>query len=389
MYKVLGGNTLSVYFFIELALILIGTKLLGYITKNLHMTNVVGALVAGLILGPSLLGLISQSEFIIKTSELGVVILMFSAGLETDLYELKSAGLASLFIALLGVLFPLILGFILCNYMFNLDLMQSLFVGVVLTSTSVSITAETLKELGKIKTKAATAIMGACIIDDILGIILLSIITSLKDNTVNIKAMSIRIILFLIFSLLSIKLLSRFFNFLCRKIYHKNRMPIYALIFCLLLSFISERYFKIASIIGAYLAGTIISINSEAFAVKRKLGVLSYLLLSPIFFASIGIKTHFDGLVGGLLIFTLLLLLIAILTKILGCGLASKLCGYSLKDSIIIGVGMVSRGEVALIITNLGVSLGLLSETLFSPVVLVVIVTTLLTPMLLSLIYKT
>ncbi len=389
MYKVLGGNILSIYFFIELALILIGTKLLGYITKNLHMTNVVGALVAGLILGPSLLGLISQSEFIIKASELGVVMLMFSAGLETDLYELKRAGLASLFIALLGVLFPLFLGFILSHYIFNLDIMQSLFIGVVLTSTSVSITAETLKELGKIKTKAATAIMGACIIDDILGIILLSIITSLKDNSVNVKAISARIILFLVFSLLSIKILSKLFNFLCKKDYHKSRMPIYALIFCLLLSFISERYFKIASIIGAYLAGTIISTNSEAFAVKRKLGVLSYLLLSPIFFASIGIKTHFDGLGGSLLIFTLLLLLVAILTKMLGCGLASKLCGYSSKDSFVIGVGMVSRGEIALIITNLGVNLGLLSEALFSPVVLVVIVTTLLTPILLSLDYKT
>lgn len=389
MYKVLGGNILSIYFFIELALILAGTKLLGYITKNLHMTNVVGALIAGLILGPSLLGIIPQSEFIIKASELGVVMLMFSSGLETDLYELKSAGLASFFIALLGVLFPLSLGFILCHYIFNLDLMQSLFIGVVLTSTSVSITAETLKELGKIKTKAATAIMGACIIDDILGIILLSVITSLKGSTVDIKAISMRIVLFLIFSLLSIKLLSKFFNFLCRRNYHKNRMPIYALILCLLLSFISERYFKIAAIIGAYLSGTIISINSEAFAVKKKLGVLSYLLLSPIFFASIGIKTHFDGLGGSLLIFTLLLFLVAILTKIFGCGLASKLCGYSSKDAFIIGIGMISRGEVALIITNLGVNLGLLSETLFSPVVLVVIVTTLLTPILLSLVYKT
>jgi Kef-type K+ transport system membrane component KefB len=379
---------LTPYFFIELAIILAGTKLLGYITKNLRMTNVAGALIAGVFLGPAVLGLINKSEFIVHAAGLGVVVLMFTAGLETDMEELRKCGFAAFVIALFGVLLPLGASYFISRHVFSLDTLQSLFIGVVLTSTSVSITAETLQQLGRMRTKSAAAIMGACIIDDILGIMLLSIITSMAVPQSSSSKTFVHIGLFFLFSAVSIKALPGVFNVLCSKEIHRARMPFYAFIFCLIMAFVSEYYFSISSIIGAYLAGAIISTTSQCNYVKRKINALSYLLLSPIFFASIGVKTEFIFFDTSLFLFTIILFITAVLTKLAGCGVGALLCGYSLADSSRIGIGMVSRGEVALIIINLGAVSGLISQQIFTPIVLIVLVTTLITPILLSNAYR-
>lgn len=388
---------LSVNFLLDLAIILLSTKALGILTKKIQMPQVVGALVAGLILGPACLGVIHETDFISKMSELGVIVLMFGAGLGTDVKELKKCGKASLIIALIGVIVPMIGGFFVAGLFNNSGnfftmgskvLLENIFIGVVLTATSVSITVETLQELGKLKTASGTAILGAAVIDDVLGIILLTIITGMSDPSVNISIVLLKIVSFFVFAFIIGYIFYHIFNRYGEYHGEKRRIPLLAFVFCLIMSFIAERYFGVADITGAYIAGIVLSNTTRSDYIQTKIEIISYMLLAPIFFANVGIKTTFTNLNGSMFLFTILLLFIAIITKIVGCGLGAKMCGYSKDESLKIGVGMISRGEVALIVANIGVSMKLMSDKYFAPVILVVIVTTLVTPILLKLVYS-
>ncbi|MBU3111217.1 cation:proton antiporter [Clostridium lacusfryxellense] len=387
---------LDINFLLDLAIILISTKVLGLLTKKIQMPQVVGALIAGLILGPTILNVVHETAFIDKMAELGVIGLMFIAGLETDVKEMKKCGKSSFVIALLGVLIPLGGGFLVAiafsdtplSAMSQIELLKNIFIGVILTATSVSITVETLREMGKLKTPTGTAILGAAVIDDIIGIILFTIILGFADPSIGVMSILIRILLFFVFAIIIAIVFNYVFKHLSDKYVQKRRVPIYGMVFCLMLSYVSEKFFGITDITGAYLAGIIISNVNQSDYILGKFEVLSYMLLSPIFFASIGIKTHITGISSNLLIFTTLLLLVAILSKIIGCGLGAKLTGFTNENSLKIGIGMISRGEVALIVAGKGAVAGLMSKVFFVPVVIVVIVTTLLTPMLLKLVYK-
>ncbi len=386
---------LEIDFFLDLAIILMSTKILGLLTKKIHMPQVVGALTAGIILGPTLLNVVHETDFIQKMAELGVIALMFTAGLETDIDEMKKCGKASLVIALMGILVPLIGGFLVAmafsdtplSEITKLQLLQNIFIGIILTATSVSITVETLREMGKLKTPTGTAILGAAIIDDIVGIILFTIVLSLGDESVSILSVFLRIGLFFVFAAIT----AIAFNYVFKRLSNygkKRRVPIYGMVFCLILAYVAEKFFGIADITGAYLAGIIISNVKQSDYILGKFEVMSYMLLSPIFFASIGIKTHITSLSGYILAFTGVLLVVAIVSKIIGCGLGARLTGYTKKDSLRIGVGMVSRGEVALIIAGKGATAGLMTTIFFVPLIIVVIITTLLTPILLKLVYS-
>lgn len=383
-------------FLLFLAIILISTKVCGLFTRKINMPQVVGALVAGVILGPSVLNLIqmeSDGNFLAYMAEIGVILLMFCAGLETDLTELKENGLASFVVAVCGVLLPLLGGFVSYALYFHVDVsdfrecMKAVFVGVVLTATSVSITVETLRELGHLKGKVGATILGAAIIDDILGIIVLTVVTSLEDTSVNPATVLGKIALyFLVIGVLWF-ILSKAKGWIEKKD-HLRRTAILSLAFCFLMAYASEQFFGIADITGAYFAGLMLcSMKIESY-VERRVSIPSYLIFSPVFFASIGMKTNLDGLNGSLILFSLILLAIAILTKVLGCGLGAKLCKYTTKESLQIGVGMISRGEVALIVAQKGYQAGMLNDDLFAPIVLVVIVTTLITPILLGMVFK-
>lgn len=389
----------SYRFLLDLAIILLCTKLLGLATKRVQMPQVVGALLAGLILGPSMLGILNKTEFITSIAELGVIVLMFSAGLETDIKELKKTGKASFIIALLGVVFPIIGGF-LVSYFFNKPgmiesdagcsiFLQNVFVGVILTATSVSITVETLKEMGKLKTRSGNAILGAAIIDDILGIIALTIVTSLADPTVNVAVVLLKIVAFFAFSLIV--------GYIFYKVYKKwtasaerglHRHVIIAFVFCLLMAYCAEQFFGVADITGAYIAGLIISNTERSAFVQSKFDTLSYLLLSPVFFASIGLQVQIPHMTPMIIAFTLILVIVAVITKIIGCGLGAKLCGYMPYQYRRIGVGMISRGEVALIVASKGAALGMLGSAFMGPVVIVVVITTIITPILLKIVFK-
>ncbi|HFE9684024.1 TPA: cation:proton antiporter [Clostridium perfringens] len=384
---------LSYEFLFDLALILISTKLFGLITKKVRMPQVVGALVAGVILGPAVLNVLSETEFIQKLAELGVIVLMFTAGLETDINQLKKTGKASFIIAVLGVIIPLVGGFFIAN-IFNKGndvntILQNVFIGIILTATSVSITVETLKEMGKLKTRAGNAILGAAIIDDILGIIALTITTSLADPSINVIIVLAKIVMFFIFAGLAGYLFHWAFIKLDER-YQRDlrRFVIFAFVFCLLLSFSAEEFFGVADITGAFIAGLVISDSNRSNYLNSRFETLSYMLLSPIFFASIGIKVQLTAMTKTIFIFAILLLIVAILSKIFGCALGAKLCKYSNRESIQIGTGMISRGEVALIVANKGIAMGLMLPEFLAPVVIVVVVTTIVTPILLKVVFN-
>lgn len=388
-----GFIVLSYEFLFDLALILISTKLLGLITKRVRMPQVVGALLAGVILGPAILNVLSETEFIQQLAELGVIVLMFTAGLETDINQLKKTGKASFIIAVLGVIIPLIGGFFIAS-IFNKGadsniVLQNVFIGIILTATSVSITVETLKEMGKLSTRAGNAILGAAIIDDILGIVALTLTTSLADPSINVLLVLGKIVMFFIFAGLSGYLFHWAFIKLDER-YQRDlrRFVIIAFVFCLLLSFIAEEFFGVADITGAFIAGLVISDSNRTKYLNSRFETLSYMLLSPIFFASIGIKVELTTMTKSIFIFAILLLLIAIISKIIGCGLGAKLCHYSNSEAIQIGTGMVSRGEVALIIANKGIAMGLMLPEFLAPVVIVVVVTTIVTPILLKIAFN-
>lgn len=265
-------------------------------------------------------------------------------------------------------------------------MLKAAFIGVILTATSVSITVETLREMGKLKSRVGTAIMAAAVIDDVLGIIVLTVLTGFTDSTVQPVTIFIRIIAYFIcLAIVAIVIRKAFAHLRARIWGNHRRIAIYALAFCFILSFVSEHFFGIADITGAYFAGLMLSDHGETrtYVVKR-INTMSYMLFSPIFFASIGIKTELAGLDGNLILFAVALTIVAILTKIIGCGIGARITGFKTYDAVSIGLGMVSRGEVALIVAQKGSMAGLISGTMFPPVVLMVIVTTLVTPLLLK-----
>ena len=398
-------------FLLQIAIILLSTKLLGLLTKRISLPQVVGALAAGIVLGPMVLNVVQRNDLIVSLAELGVIVLMFSAGLETDIQELKKAGLASFVIALLGVIVPLVGGFFLADF-YNTEqnpemaklFWQNIFIGVVLTATSVSITVETLKELGALNSRAGNAILGAAVIDDILGIIALTVVISLggkksgdgeAEKTFGsllagdgVLAVVINILAFFIVAI-GAAVLYHFFFKKWRESSNENlrRHNIVTFVFCLLLSFVAEICFGVADITGAFVAGLAVSGLKKNEYVVNRFNTLSYMLLSPIFFANIGLAMTLKGLTKKLVIFMLLLMLLAVVTKVIGCGLGAKIMRYTNKESLQIGIGMISRGEVALIVANKGASVGLMSEKFMTPLVIMVVFTTIVTPILLKLVF--
>ena len=388
----------SYRYLLDLAIILLCTKFLGILTRRVQMPQVVGALLAGLVLGPAGFGILSETSFIKSVAEIGVIILMFSAGMETDIKELKASGKASFVIALCGVIVPLLGGFGVA-WFFNKPgmiessasasiFLQNIFIGVILTATSVSISVETLKELGKLKTHSGNAILGAAIIDDILGIIALTIVTSLADSSISLGVVLLKIVGFFAFS--------GVVGFLFYKLYKKwvddaekelHRHTIVAFVFCLLMAYIAEDVFGVADITGAFIAGLIVSNVRRATYLESKFDTLSYLLLSPVFFASIGLKVVLPEMSAAIVGFAVALTIVAILTKVVGCGLGAKMCGYKNYQVKRIGVGMISRGEVALIVASKGDALGLMSPEFLGPVIIVVVITTIVTPILLKIVF--
>ena len=268
-------------------------------------------------------------------------------------------------------------------------MLQNIFIGIILTATSVSITVETLKEMGKLSTRAGNAILGAAIIDDILGIIALTVVISMADESVNIGIVMLKILGFFAFTFVAaVGYHYAFKKWTDNSAVKLRRYVVISFVFCLVLAYCAEVFFGVADITGAFFAGLALSGTKKSEYISKRFDTLSYLLLSPIFFAGIGLKVELPKMNGEIVLFTVLLCVVAALTKVIGCGLGAKICKYTSKESLQIGVGMISRGEVALIVANKGEAVGLMSDKFFAPVIIMVVFTTVVTPVLLKLVFK-
>ncbi|MST61394.1 cation:proton antiporter [Peptostreptococcus anaerobius] len=376
-------------YLVSIAIILLSTKIFGGLTEKIKLPQVVGALIAGVVIGPAVFGVVQDTAFLDEVAELGVIILMFMAGLDTDLNQLKKKGVSYLVIAIFGVVIPLVGGFLSYFWYFNINpgdsqsVLKAIFIGVILTATSVSITVEALRELGHLTGKVGNAILGAAIVDDVIGIIILTVITSFRDSSISISVVLIKIVLYFVIMLVFGLIITAGARMLDLKT-DRRQITVYVFALVLIVAYISEKYVGIADITGAYLIGMIFSKFSIRNEIVKKMNVLSYLFFSPIFFASVGLKTKLDSFSTSMIVFSVIILFVAIFTKIVGAGIGAKLCKYSTKDSLNIGIGMVSRGEVALIVAQKGHKLGFIDNNMFSPIVLMVVITTILTPILLK-----
>lgn len=387
---------MSYHFLVDLAWILLSTKLLGILTKKIQMPQVVGALLAGLIFGPAVLNILQETEFLTQLSELGVIVLMFSAGMGTNIHELKNSGKAGFLVALLGVIAPLVMGTGLAiiagrtGMIETTGFLEDIFIGTILTATSVSITVETLKEIGKLDTKVGNTILAAALIDDVLGLIALTIVSSLAGGQDSVLLVLVKIALFFVFAIVASFIALKFFRWLMGLWpgRDRRRYPVLAFVLCLVMAYCAEEFFGVADITGAYVAGLVISQTPKAAYIESKFEPLSFLLLTPVFFASVGIKVTIDGMTGSLVLFSILLLIISVISKIIGCGLGAKVCHFTGKESVQVGVGMVCRGEVALIVANRGLELGVLSSAMMAPVIITVVGGTILTPIMLKLVFR-
>ena len=377
----------------DLAIIVIFAKIFGIVARKLKAPQVVGEIIAGLIIGPCILGLVQQTEFITQMAEIGVILLMFSAGLGTDLKELLRTGPVAFLIALVGVFVPLLGGTLLYMGFYGVsplgseEFYKAVFIGVIMTATSVSITVQTLKELGKLKSKVGVTILSAAIIDDVIGIIVLTFVVGFKNPQNNPLSVLINTVLFFVFAILVGFVSYKVFKWVDQKYPHTRRIPSAGMAYCFALAYIAERYFGIADITGAYVAGIILCSINDSDYIAEKMDINSYMLFGPIFFASIGLKTDISQMSMSLLLFSIGFVIVALISKIIGCGLVAKVCRFSNSDSIKIGIGMMTRGEVALIVAQKGLSVGMIGSEYFTAVILLIIVSSISTPILLKILY--
>ncbi len=405
------SDTLKTIF--TIAVILISTKLLGLLMRKMGLPQVVGSILAGILIGPTIWGaFIPQNDFfplepelVTTFSEIGVILVLFSAGLETNLKQLKELGFTAFLVAMGGVIVPLALGTgvgMLFVYPDTKDVFSAIFMGVIMCATSVGITVETLKELGKLNSKVGTIIVSAAIIDDVIGIIVLTVFMSVAGNggssspvldVINPDGNAIISILWMcVYFVIAVGggfFISKLFHNISEKHPDTHRLPIYSLAVCFIYAVVAEVIFGVADITGAYIAGVVMSTNHRcAQYVDKKMEINSYVLFGPIFFAHIGMQISFDGFSGEIFLFALIFVIAAIAGKIFGCMLTTKPFGFSWKDSMTVGVGMIARGEVALVVAQKGISSGLMDSTHLAVVVLLVLVSSVLCPLLLKALSK-
>ncbi|MBO9129010.1 cation:proton antiporter [Bacillus sp. 165] len=369
----------------ELAIILLASKIAGDISVRMGQPSVLGKLLIGIVLGPSVLGLVNDTDVLREISQIGVILLMFIAGLETDLDEFKRTGKASGIVGASGVIIPLSLGYG-AGIVMGMSMLESVFLGLLLSATSVSISVQALKEMGKLKSKEGATILGAAVIDDILVIVALAFVMSMAGGDVNLGMVLLKkIVFFAVIIVLTWKLvpwvLKKFAPF---KV--SESIISAALIICFFFAYFAEMA-GVAAIIGAYIAGIGVSVTKYKHEVFEKVETISYSIFVPVFFTSIGVTAQFSG-IGDHIGMIVLLSVLAIVTKLFGCAIGAKAAGFAWRNSMGIGAAMVSRGEVALIIAAIGLEAGLLAQDMFAVIVAVVLVTTIVTPPMMKLFFK-
>ena len=389
--------SLSLQFLLLLFIVIVTAKGAGYVSTRLGQPSVLGELLAGLVLGPTVLGILHWpifsdghlGETIHLLAHLGVVLLMFIAGLEVDFQAMMQTGRPAMLGGIIGVVAPVALGMPMA-LLFGFDLQQSFIIGLVLAATSVSISAQTLMELGVLRSRAGIALLGAAVVDDVLVILFLSLFIALQGGGGGSVAVLWVLVKMVAFLGLITWLGARFIPRLTALI---DRLPIsqgvvtLAIVITLLFSWGAEVLGGVAAITGAFLAGLLFARTPLRHHIEAGMHTLAYSWLVPIFFVSIGLEVNARTLGVGGLPFALALVGIAVISKIFGSGVGARLGGLSTKEALRLGVGMTSRGEVGLIVASVGLGAGLIGEDVFASVVLMVLATTLLTPIMLRMLY--
>lgn len=373
-----------------LSLVLITTAFAGHFSRRIGIPAVIGQLLVGILLGPAVLGWIHQNAFMRFFSEIGVIILMFIAGLESDLGMLKKYLKPATAVAISGVIFPIVLVYFF-GKLFHFNNEQAIFLGVTFSATSVSISVEVLKELKKLNTKEGTTILGAAVIDDIISVIILSVLVSMFSNVASAQGghqssslgMSFLldaayfVVIYFLFKWIAPKMMK-----IGEMLSISSSVVLMSLVLCLSMAWLAEQV-GLSDVVGSFFAGVAIAQTPYKKEVDSNIEPIGYAVFIPMFFVSIGLNMTFKGFIDDLL-FIIPLTLLALLTKWLGCGLGAKMLGMNFDSMNIIGSGMVSRGEMALIIAQIGFQAHLLSSEFYSGVIFVIILTTLAAPFMLK-----
>jgi Kef-type K+ transport system membrane component KefB len=384
-----------------LVIIITGAKAGGWLANRLRQPAVLGELLTGLLLGPSLLNLMGWpilanpdephllTETLFELADLGVVCLVFLAGLEIDAHEMRLTGQVSTFVGMSGVFLTLALGGV-AALLFGYQGQAAIFIGMILAATSVSISAQTLLELGLLRSREGLTLLGAAVIDDVLVILLLATFTALAGRS---GPGAVTTALLKMVAYLSLAALVGFF-LLPRLAEWVRRQPVseglatLVLVVILTFAWSAEVVGGLAAITGAFIAGVGFGRSRLRDEIERNMHTITYALFVPVFFVSIGLKANVHVLSGPDVLFALALLLVAVLSKVVGCGLGARLGGFTHRESLRVGVGMICRGEVQLIVASLGVEAGLIKTELFAAITLIVLATTLVTPLLLRLTFS-
>ena len=380
--------------FRDLAIIILSAKFLGLAARKFAAPQVVGEILAGLLIGPCMLNLVQGSDALSTFAEIGVVLLMFTTGLGTNIKELLKAGPIATFIACVGVFVPLVGGTMLYSAFYGFaavgtpEFFRALFIGTIMTATSVSITVATLQELGHLKSFLGTTIVSAAVIDDVIGIIVLTcVIGASSGEGASLGGVLLNTVLFFLVAIGIGFVIHHAMKWLDARNPHTQRITIVSLAFCFAMAYLAEQYFGIADITGAYIAGIVLCSMSDAPYVERRVDISNYVIFAPVFFASIGLKTDISGLTPEILLFSVCFVLVALATKIIGCGLAAKLCRFEWGDALKVGVGMMTRGEVALIVAKKGLEVGVVDSVYFTAVILLIVVSSIATPLVLKMLF--
>ena len=377
----------------QLAIIIIAAKLFGLLARKLKAPQVAGEIIAGLIIGPSLLNLVGASDFLSGMAEIGVIILMFAAGLETNISDLKKTGVKATIIACVGVFVPLVFGTLLYMAFYGFsaigteEFYRAVFIGTILTATSVSITVQTLREMGKLNNELGQTIMSAAIIDDVIGIIVLTVVIGFKKPDADVTSVLLRTLAFFVLAVILGIIIYKLFKWYDNKHPHTRRIPILGIALAFALSYVADKYFGVADITGAYVAGVILCSLRDSEYITQKMDTNSYIIFGPVFFCSIGLSTNIRTLDTTILWFSLAFVAVGLLSKIIGCGLTARCLGYRGHNALKVGVGMMTRGEVALIVAQRGLKADMLEPAYFTAVILLIIISSIMTPLLLKALY--
>jgi Kef-type K+ transport system membrane component KefB len=380
-----------------LSIILLSAKMAGYLSIRMGQPSVLGELLVGIILGPSIINVLNLpfiehelAETVAKLGELGVLLLMFLAGLELHLGEMRKNLRVAAFAGLMGVVWPVLLGWG-AGLLFGLDQPAAIFLGLTLGATSVSISAQTLIELKALRTRVGLSLLGAAVFDDILIILLLSVFLALQGgggSASDVLLIVVRMILFLLtsvaFGLWILPWVIRRFA----KLPISQGLLTLSLVIMLTYGIAAEYFGGMAAITGAFLAGLMLARTHEKERIETGMHALAYGLFVPIFFVNIGLSIDLREFQLQALLFTIVIILVAVLGKWVGSGWGARLGGLSRHESIQLGAGMISRGEVGLIVASVGMKDNLVTAEEFSAIVVMVLVTTLITPPILRALFS-